>query len=147
MLRILFKTIYIHKLKKLFRFFSYNVLLCDKNTKLKNLPESNRISVGGSSYNEYEFFKFQVPIDYTDITKTYLKLMEMCSFSKLTTKSKPTKKHSLFKCGIEFSRNKGRLYKGQRVTFLLFASAEFQVAQEGLNHHWHCFQNSQLFTF
>jgi hypothetical protein len=72
-----------------FILLSYNLLLCDANNsnmKLKNINEAMRdkkIKIGQTDYDEYEFFKFQVPFDHTEITKIYLKLMEICSFSKL----------------------------------------------------------------
>lgn len=69
-------------LKLNFLKYSYNALLCDSNVKLKNLNGNNRVSIGVNDYGDYEFYKFQVPFDYTEITKVYLKLMEMCSFSK-----------------------------------------------------------------
>ncbi len=68
-----------------FNSFSYNLLLCETNIKLKNQKEfirEKQIKIGQTDYSEYEFFKFQVPFDYTEISKIYLRLMELCSFSK-----------------------------------------------------------------
>jgi len=58
---------------------SYNALLCDEITKPQNL-----ISLQNNQYAEYEYYKFKVPFDYQKISSSYLKLMDLCSFSKIS---------------------------------------------------------------
>jgi hypothetical protein len=69
------------KLNTISRNLSYNALICDERNKLRNLKQSN-IKISSQCYADYEFFKLQVPLTHEKISLSYMKLMDLCAFSK-----------------------------------------------------------------